>query len=771
MATKRRSSKEILAIIEAAIQKASDEGRDFADTSLDIPGEEVSPLTGYGVEADEIFAEANIRSGTQLGQFIAELKRLAPDQLPITGTTEVSGDITPSRPSVDPTVTPIAEDVEEEVDPSLQRAFAAYPEIDRAADEEVDAEIEQGVPAGKIAVAPQQGPPQPPGDLGPGKAGAILGILEVLGGLGGKIAQGRAMRRADKKTEQSQRVANLINALSRGRAGAQATTAQPRMGTGGQVLSALGGVGRMGGRLVDAQKNAKAEDWGRQMKEWGASTELGLAEDRLRLKQKEIDAKTLGDAQKKRDYLSKGNIAFLATQIPPGTDPADVANKAAEVLSIPSNQVPPEFRDTMVPAMVSAYTEAEAERIAAAHAAKTDELDLAMKSGELLEAAFSRVRPNKEYIRGLAEKSTKYNETTISPIVSGLYSGTFDAIADYVGGEWAQREDGKWENSKTGDIVSEKEYREKGVGSRVNILLDKEQQLMVQKELLELRAIYDIARYDKHQKYLDKREELIKNSTPSNAQKLFFAEAEVMEDKISRFEALYDDLPFKGPVGSLAGGISQYLTPKNFIYDDTMEAFALEMASLLNQGRPSEVDFKSAKRMMPLSSDSPEVARAKFENLKRVVAYSQLALERQIYLPLHLKSHQAFNDGGHFKISEEELARMENRNLGHADFVDKAHAKLLAADARTGSKFAKQMIVDVAKSLGGDRNVENTPFAGLVTQVELDGYIADEGYTGTGEFRSQESGARTQEQKALILSIEESLMKAGSKEEKRPQNE
>mgnify|MGYP005826201283 CR=1 FL=1 len=36
MATKRRSSKEILAIIEAAIQKASDEGRDFADTSLDL---------------------------------------------------------------------------------------------------------------------------------------------------------------------------------------------------------------------------------------------------------------------------------------------------------------------------------------------------------------------------------------------------------------------------------------------------------------------------------------------------------------------------------------------------------------------------------------------------------------------------------------------------------------------------------------------------------------------------------------------------------------
>ena len=300
MATKRRSSKEILAIIEAAIQKASDEGRDFADTSLDMPGEEVSPLTGYGVEADEIFAEANIRSGTQLGQFIAELKRLAPDQLPITGTTEVSGDITPSRPSVDPTVTPIAEDVEEEVDPSLQRAFAAYPEIDRAADEEVDAEIGQGVPAAKSTVTVpeeaavdagpketlaellgagrQQGPPQPPGDLGPGKAEAILGILEVLGGLGGKIAQGRAMRRADKKTEQSQRVANLINALSRGRAGAQATTAQPRMGTGGQVLSAMGGVGRMGGRLVDAQKKAKAAEYERELAGYRAQTVRGRVE-------------------------------------------------------------------------------------------------------------------------------------------------------------------------------------------------------------------------------------------------------------------------------------------------------------------------------------------------------------------------------------------------------------------------------------------------------------------------------------------------------------
>ena len=302
MATKRRSSKEILAIIEAAIQKASDEGRDFADTSLDMPGEEVSPLIGYGVEADEIFAENNIRSGTQLGQYIARLKediafvgpRQEVAQPPITEPVEV-----PSA-AADPTVTPIAEEVEEEVDPSLQRAFAAYPEIDRAADEEVDAEIGQGVPAAKSTVTVpeeaavdadpketlagllgagrQQGPPQPPGGLGPGKAEAILGILEVLGGLGGKIAQGRAMRRADKKTEQSQRVANLINALSRGRAGAQATTAQPRMGTGGQVLSALGGVGRMGGRLVDAQKKAKAAEYEQELAGYRAETERGRAE-------------------------------------------------------------------------------------------------------------------------------------------------------------------------------------------------------------------------------------------------------------------------------------------------------------------------------------------------------------------------------------------------------------------------------------------------------------------------------------------------------------
>ena len=42
--------------------------RDFADTTLT----EISPpLSGYGPEADEIFARRNIRSGTELGQYLS----------------------------------------------------------------------------------------------------------------------------------------------------------------------------------------------------------------------------------------------------------------------------------------------------------------------------------------------------------------------------------------------------------------------------------------------------------------------------------------------------------------------------------------------------------------------------------------------------------------------------------------------------------------------------------------------------------------------------
>ena len=691
MATKRRSSKEILAIIEAAIQKASDEGRDFADTSLDMPGEEVSPLTGYGVEADEIFAEANIRSGTQLGQFIAELKRLAPDQLPITGTTEVSGDITPSRPSVDPTVTPIAEDVEEEVDPSLQRAFAAYPEIDRAADEEVDAEIEQGVPdakptvtvpeeaavdagpketlAGLLGAGRQQGPPKPPGDLGPGKAEAILGILEVLGGLGGKIAQGRAMRRADKKTEQSQRVANLINALSRGRAGAQATTAQPRMGTGGQVLSALGGVGRMGGRLVDAQKKAKAAEYERELAAYRAETARG----RLGPSVNPSAQKGLSTYDVTSDQ--KGFVELVATFIEPGSiDPESEAMRLASQNKSFTSLTPDE-QDAVINGIVRAH----------------GRLSIAGDKGAV----------------DLIGKVNRVIATQVKNVDRALPDHTLSAYAkaDVADGS----SDKSWSYGGVRDQVlsilrpvfeSAGKYFTDAGGSRAGqaLLASGAQNSLIAEGQRVLNAYNTerIAHLSKKREDLAAREQAEwEANKPTPRQKELLAEAETLESEIAGFQKRYDDLELKGPIVSGLGEISQYLTPDNFVYSDLSEAFALKIAAILNKGRPSNVDFEAARRMIPLASDSNEVAQAKFENLRRVTKYARLALQRGIYLPLHLRARKAPKDA-YFNITQEEIDRVQGDGggLGGAIFLQDEDVQYLLKEARDGDKWAQKMLND-----------------------------------------------------------------------------
>jgi hypothetical protein len=671
------------------------------------------------------------------------------------------------------------EDADPVISGSPSSKVSTDPLVGEVADVDPEEEAVAASPAaGKIAVASQQGPPQSPGDLGPGKAEAILGILEVLGGLGGKIAGGRAMRRADKKTEQSQRVANLINALSKGRAGAQATTAQPRMGTGGQVLSALGGVGRMGGRLVDAQKKAKAEDWGRQMKEWGASTELGLAEEGLAIKRENAAAMEAAKSAKlgslhNSDY--KQGVAYgLELDI---ADPQlDGAIRVVMDTNPTFGAMPEHEKQNYVNQIKILYRKRKNEIEDEGEEELKARLSAARAAGDLIQQAAEDIPVTREDIEDTAKLGTS-KETLLSAEIVGLYTPIFSAITEYiVPKNWEQQGDGRWKNTETGEVIGADEYKDKPAEDKIEVLLDAKGESVLQGKLLSLKLAFSNARKRKWDEEMAQRVKNHAERGPSNAQTEFIAEARVMASKVEHFEERYKALPFKGPVGSVFGGISQYLTPENFIYDDTMEAFALEMASLLNKGRPSEVDFKSAKRMMPLSSDSPKVAAAKFANLKRTVMYSELALTREIYLPIHERL-RATPLNSYFEISQEELNEMNNTNLGHAHFVDKTQAKLLSEEAKEGSVFARRMIVDVTTNMGQSppvQDVGSTIFSGHLTQNELNAYHTDDlGRTAATAVGppSQEFGARTQEQKALILSIEESLMKAGSKEEKRPQNE
>ena len=710
MATKRRSSKEILAIIEAAIQKASDEGRDFADTSLDMPGEEVSPLIGYGIEADEIFAENNIRSGTQLGQFIAELKRLAPDQLPITGTTEVSGDV-----AAPPIASKAGED-EEEMDPNLDEeikaellrlwqegsslsgetieqrqrrlrkqaeanvaqrraapGIAAPPPGDDASlkewtPEQVEAGAEQhwegvldqagedadpvisGSPsskvstdplvgevadvdpeeeavaaspaAGKIAVASQQGPPQPPGDLGPGKAEAILGILEVLGGLGGKIAGGRAMRRADKKTEQSQRVANLINALSKGRAGAQATTAQPRMGTGGQVLSALGGVGRMGGRLVDAQKKAKATEYEQSLASYRAETERGRAE-----------------ASSGRNWdrnIRKGINESYLTMLGGTETPRDAiearAMQVAHLSPLEQAEAMRDFQSSFQIALEDAkggYGKLD-EKVSPAWTI----FEKTMRGDE-----FKRVweqgiaKALQEEVVEVEEAISKFYKAAKPPEIE---SEAVDAFTQRIIGTRRGTGEGLSLHGITTDVMDqfialedgtkpERAFAEafkKGVSETNKPLIDNAIKKYSDLWAHNIKSLQTEAQNAYFAKIAADDAAFLDSGKRSDRINLAIADLDAFAAQVDIKKTELAGTEIRGPLLGRLVPTLQWLHPSSVTYDETLKGFALSVAAALNRGRPSNADFDAAMAMIPKRSDSEEVADMKWAS---ILAQSQAA--------------------------------------------------------------------------------------------------------------------------------------------------
>ena len=78
--------------------------------------------------------------------------------------------------------------------------------------------------------------PDPPGQAGSNTA---LRILEVLGGIGGSLAESRAMGKATKATQAAQARANLINTL-RGRAVSGVQPTEPKRGILGTLSRGLG---------------------------------------------------------------------------------------------------------------------------------------------------------------------------------------------------------------------------------------------------------------------------------------------------------------------------------------------------------------------------------------------------------------------------------------------------------------------------------------------------------------------------------------------------
>jgi len=135
--------------------------------------------------------------------------------------------------------------------------------------------------AARMAPAAVSGAPQ--GGLLQQLAGAmkkpenLMMALQLAGGLGQGIMAGRAQDRAQKRTNQNQARANLVNAISRGRANQQGAQVQPGFGIGQTLMGTLSRAGQMGGEAIERGKEERLK----AAAERRAETQLGYEGTRV----------------------------------------------------------------------------------------------------------------------------------------------------------------------------------------------------------------------------------------------------------------------------------------------------------------------------------------------------------------------------------------------------------------------------------------------------------------------------------------------------------
>tara|TARA_Y100000593_G_scaffold60539_2_gene112255 strand:- start:431 stop:2833 length:2403 start_codon:yes stop_codon:yes gene_type:complete len=198
--------------------------------------------------------------------------------------------------------------------------------------------------------------------------------------------------------------------------------------------------------------------------------------------------------------------------------------------------------------------------------------------------------------------------------------------------------------------------------------------------------------------------------------------------RVRQLEDRFLSAEVQGPIYASVMPIFQFFHPKSAAYDRMVESFRVELAAIINQGRPSDKDAEAVGAIIPKRTDTKIVAADLFESMRDMMKAKRMAILNDFDLPLNEFVTPAGEVGGmgKFDLGAYE-ARLRSQKLTQADaqhIIDQMNNPAFV----TG-KGGPQALAGLKKTL---------ETAGIVTAQDEDGLVT---YVSGGLEEAVELGA------------------------------
>ena len=415
----------------------------------------------------------------------------------------------------------------------------------------------------------------------------LLQALQILGGIGGGIAADRATRRADKETARRQSVANLINTL-RGRPTAKAAPATPKLGVGGRLLQGVGAIGKSGAALRDIERGGKQQAYENLTNLLGAGSSAHKAiSDR--------GGEPLTGGHIMDSIAAHGASAYgdLALGYQPGVDiPVEDISEAREKLRREIEERYP-GRPNMVATAVAEFDNQHRIRNKAILGLSKEDRFRRQFDDKTKQNIRNRFHSN------VSAKVTEIENSIVRNLTLGgdsEYTSLSDSISDMV--EKIARDFGEGAISTIGHA---------DMNGAISLLT----------------AAYD--------RGMTAANEKLGTRGPGERQKAFIAQKKGLMSKLSDYYRMVEKSELTGPWFGLLPAF-KYISPRSHIADKWIEGFSIEIAKVLNDGRPTQIDAEAVQLMLPNRRDTPGkdgTAYLKFKALMDMTRASIAATEAE----------------------------------------------------------------------------------------------------------------------------------------------
>ena len=186
--------------------------------------------------------------------------------------------------------------------------------------------------------------------------------------------------------------------------------------------------------------------------------------------------------------------------------------------------------------------------------------------------------------------------------------------------------------------------------------------------------------------------------------------------------------------------IFQYFTPDDAQYDALREAFVLDLAAVINAGRPSDKDAEAIGKLIPTRASTEVVAGGIFDTLRQMLLAKKGAIEAEFHLPIWNYVNEEDNS---FDVAAYQNA-VDNKQLSAEDVTAMAEAM---NDPDADIKRVEDLRINFLKAFDAAGVAYTTQEDGLivVTTAGQVGGEAGQGEEGGGEADNSNLKSRLQQ--------------------------